>query len=292
MLSYRLVGASACADRITTALVDLADAAHQRGCDVAAQVNSVGEAFCRLKPDTGLYVNLVAILTAAARSGEPRDVADCASALSSYRRRARTSVVMRTADVLHDSSTLLVHDYSSMVMRVLAVLAQDRFRTVVVTAGEPLGQGRQVAAEAARDGHHVVYSPDLSVGRVIGSVDAFVTGVESFYADGSLANTVGTLMLSLLSREYSVKVVAPAESLKYDPRHASADMTRLTARLLVNQPDYPSPSVESWTLEDHVLDAVPAALITQYSTDQGVQPPALVGPISRQVLADWSHPLS
>lgn len=71
LLSYRLVGASACADRITTALVHLAHAANHSGRDVAIEVKNVGDSFCRLKPDTGLHFNLVAILTAAAQSGTP-----------------------------------------------------------------------------------------------------------------------------------------------------------------------------------------------------------------------------
>ncbi len=124
LLSYRLVGASACADRITTALVHLAHAANHSGRDVAIEVKNVGDSFCRLKPDTGLHFNLVAILTAAAQSGNSRDVAECPTALDAYRRHAQKALVTAAADLLRGDSTFLVQDYSSMIMRILAVLGQ------------------------------------------------------------------------------------------------------------------------------------------------------------------------
>jgi len=162
---------------------------------------------------------------------------------------------------------------------------------VIVTAGEPLGQSRRVAIEAMQAGHRVVYCPDMSVGRIIGGVDTFISGVESFYADGSLANTADTLMLSLLSWEHAVQVVAPAEPLKYDPRRTTVNLTRLAGRLLVaNKYERWLPAEQPWTLEDHVLDAVPYSMITKYITDEGAQMPSAVGAYSRPVLARWIQP--
>jgi len=50
-------------------------------------------------------------------------------------------------------------------------------------------------------------------------VDCFLTGVESFYPDGCMANTVVTVMLSLLCREHGVPVIAPTESLRLGEEH-------------------------------------------------------------------------
>lgn len=289
LLSYRLVGASACADRITTALVDVASAADRKGLAVAVEIAVAGSAFTRLKPDTGLYVNLVDILTATAQSGSARDVAACAADLDAYRSRAQATVVATTAELLQDAGIILIHDYSSVVLRILAKLAQNRPRTIVVTTGEPLGQGRRVAESAAAAGHRVIYTPDMAVGRLVDQLDAFLTGVETFYPDGSMANTVGTLMLGLLCRDRGKPVFGPAELLKYGCQYTTADPTQLTARLLPGRTSHHLPDAARWTIEDHVLDAVPSALIAGYVTDDGRTHPAEIGAKAAQLLARWMN---
>ncbi|MFG2043036.1 hypothetical protein [Dactylosporangium sp. NPDC048998] len=287
LVAYRLVGASACADRITEALVSIAVEAQSRQRDVAGDVGGAGRLFCGLKPDTALYRNLAASLREAARGGAG-EVQRAARELSEYRRAAQASVVAHTEALLEDADTLLVHDYSSMVMRVLDGLATKRPRRIVVTAGEPLGQGARVARQAAARGHKITYAPDMSVARVIDSVDGFITGVESFYADGSLTNTVGTRMLSLLCREAGVPVIAPAETLKCDADRATVTEAALSACLL-----HPWPTAEialdgNWTAVQFVLDAVPASLVTTYATETGTCLPGDVGAAARAVLARYS----
>lgn len=271
LVAYRLVGASVCADHITNALVEIAHESEQRGRDISADLLDAGAAMIALKPDTALYRNVITTLTNAAINGRAADVKTVARQLDDHRRDARISVVNRTQAVLEASHTLLVHDYSSTVERVLRGLGATRARRIVVTSGEPLCQGPNVASIAAAAGHTVTYTPDMSVARVIDEVDAYVTGVESFYLDGSLSNTVGTLMLALLCREKGVPVVAPAETLKCDRERASAADAPLTSLLLRPWPDNNAPpGVDDNNVVRFVLDAVPAALITTYVTETDV----------------------
>ncbi len=288
LVSYRLVGASACAGRITAALVAVGGESQSRRRDVAADLAHAANAFCDLKPDTALYRNLAGALVAAAGCGGAAAVADAAAGLRKYRHEAHEAVLRNAEDLLQDAGTVLVHDYSSVVLDVLARLGSRRRRRVVVTAGEPLGQGMRVARLVAAAGHDVTYSPDMSVGRVAAELDAFLTGVESFYGDGSLSNTVGTRMLGLLCREEGVSVIAPAETLKYDPDQPAAHAAGLQAHLL-----HPWPSNEvlrdtGWTAVQWVLDAVPAALVTSFVTELGVLPPVHVGARARAGLARLS----
>lgn len=292
LVSYRLVGASACADRMTAALVSVAVQSEHQRRDVGADLAEAAQMFCRLKPDTALYGNLAAVLSQAAVSGRAADVAEAGRALSDYRRAARGSVIAHARGLLEDADTLLVHDYSSMVLAIVEVLAADRLRRIVVTAGEPLGQGPRVARLAAAAGHQILYSPDMSVGRVVESIDTFIAGVESFYADGSLANTVGTHMLSLLCRENGVPVVAPAELLKYDRDRATATDAELGARLLHPWPGEEVEQGDQWNAIQFVLDPVPASLVTWFATEGGAFRPSDVGAVAEAVLtADrpWRH---
>jgi ribose 1,5-bisphosphate isomerase len=289
LVSYRLVGASACADRITETMVRLAVTAQAERRDVFAEVTLAGRRFCALKPDTALYVNTVDLMAEASRKGRAEDVVERADALARYRHQARMQVVDHAVSVLDEAETLLVHDYSSMVVRIVAELGGKRARRVVVTAGEPLGQGERVAELVAASGHRVVYIPDMSAARVIGGVDAFVTGVESFYADGSMANTVGTVMLGLLCRENNVSVIAPAECLKYDRQRSSVKSADLTARLLHPWPSSEPRQRRGWSVEDRVLDSVPGELISAYVTEVGVCGADEIGQIARSAIARVVH---
>lgn len=280
LASYRLVGASACADRITAALVSVVVESEHEQRNVCADMTEAARMFCSLKPDTALYRNLGAVLSHAAETGRAAGVLEAGQALSNYRRAAQDSVVANAGALLENADTVLVHDYSSIMLRILEVLAAERPRRIVVTAGEPLGQGPRVARLAAAAGHHIIYCPDMSVGRVIEGVDTFITGVESFYADGSLANTVGTRMLSLLCRETGVPVVAPTELLKYDRDRATVADAELGARLLHPWPGDKVEQSDQWNAVQLVLDPVPASLITSFVTESGVFRPSEVGAIA------------
>lgn len=279
LVTYRLVGASACADRITLALEALATTAEAHGRDVRSTLTDAGRRFCAIKPDTALYLNVVEYLidgdaTAAA-------VAERVLTLRAHRHDAQQRVVEQSAELLGAATTLLVHDYSSMVIRILDELGRQAPRHVVVTAGEPLGQGRRVARLVGEAGHDVTYVPDATVGRHAGRIDAFITGVETFYADGSLANTVGTLSLALLCRQFDAHVIAPAECLKLHPRRHSIRVEELTARMLHPWPGTNEGVDPTWLIDDHVLDAVPGALITSYVTERGIASASEVGALAR-----------
>lgn len=291
LVAYRLVGASACADRITNSLVLIARRSEERGRDVRVDLADAARSMCALKPDTALYRNVVEALGRAGATGRARDVASAARGLTDYRRAAQVSVVSRTQSLVERADTLLVHDYSSMVERILRGLGATRPRRVVVTAGEPLGQGPKVARLAAAAGHEVIYTPDMSVARVIDEVDFFLTGVESFYLDGSLANTVGTTMLGLLCRETQVPVVAPAETLKCDLARSSVSDAPLTARMLHPWPGGAGiPEVDE--VVRFVLDAIPASLVTTYVTETDTCEPKDVGALAQRTALELQDALT
>lgn len=284
LVSYRLVGAGACADRITTALEALAGAAQGQGFDVSTALADARDVFCALKPDTALYLNTIDYLIAGERLTAETVTARVAT-LRAHRDQAQQRVVKDTADLLESASTVLVHDYSSMVSRVLDELGRRRPRRVVVTAGEPLGQGLRVARATAAAGHEVTFVPDATVGRHATAIDAFVTGVETFYGDGSFANTVGTLGFALLCREFGSSVVAPAECLKLHCHSQGASPEELTARLLHPWPADVGGIDPSWRVDDHVLDAVPGRLVTSYVTENGPCAADEAGDVASRVIA-------
>ena len=84
-------------------------------------------------------------------------------------------------------------------------------------------------------------------------------------------------MLSLLCREHAIPVTAPTECLKYDRKRDSVEADDLTARLLNPWPRDGGSQTGSWYIEDHVLDAVPSSLVSNYVTEAGTNSPGDVG---------------
>lgn len=282
---YRLVGASACADRITGAISAVAHAASERldfVGDLEQTLGEAGQLFRALKPDTSLYANSLDFVL----RGEPTAsaVAERAEALTTYRRRSQDRIAVVAAAAVREAESILVHDYSSAVLRTLAECAHDRPRRVIVTECALLGQGPRVAQAVADMGHRVVYGSDCSIGRLAARADAFVTGVEGFFADGSFANTVGTLPIALLCREFGVPVIAPAELLKLDRSAETACVDSLHARLLHPWPAGQQLREHAAEIEDHVLDAVAADLVTCYATEHRRARPGEIGTMAVQAM--------
>ncbi len=128
--AYRLVGASACADRVTTAMVTISVESENTGRGVRDDLIDAGRLFCDLKPDTALYRNVVTMLTRTGNRGRAEDVKKTARRLADHRHAAQASVVNQAQMLLADIDTLLVHDYSSTVMSILQGLGVTRPRRV------------------------------------------------------------------------------------------------------------------------------------------------------------------
>lgn len=273
--SYEIVGASACAEAIVGALVALAEA-HRDG-DLLTELRDAGAAFRALKPNTAAYANVVDWLLrdAEGSAAEIRSSVEArARAFDAYRAFCRAAIVDAAGALLSSGTAVLIHDYSSTVLSVLAE-AGRRGMTLkaLVTAGEPLGKGAHVARLASEAGHSVVYAPDSTTGRLITRADVFLTGVETLFRDGDLANTVGTYPISLLAREHGVPVYGVTECLKIHPTQRTIAQGELSAQLLKPWPGALVELPPAAEVDTHVLDLTPAALITGLVTEQGVIAP-------------------
>lgn len=279
--SYRIVGASACVDAIMHALGDVARTAAERpGGDVARDVVRAGDLFCALKPDTAAYVNAVRWVTAdlQAEPGAPARVAAAVSRrIDAYRRhqqRSLSRIADEGANLLAPRGRVLLHDYSSTVLAVLAEVGRRGQRLhVVVTAGQPVDQGPRVAALTASYNHHVTFVPDTAIGRIMPDVDVVLTGVETLYSNGDLANTIGTYPIALVAREAKTPVYGVTECVKIHPTATGVRAADLTARLLHSWPEAASALPAGTIIRTEVLDLTPAHLVTGYITDAGVLAP-------------------
>jgi translation initiation factor 2B subunit (eIF-2B alpha/beta/delta family) len=275
--SYEIVGASTCAAAIVGALEALADADGEG--ELLADLREAGDAFRALKPSTAAYANVVDWLLRDAEdltAAEIRTaVARRAQAFAAYRSFSRTAIADAGCSLLSQGTAVLIHDYSSTVLAILEEAGRRGLTLkALVTAGEPVGKGAHVARLAADAGHAVTFAPDSSVARLVQRADLFLTGVETLFGDGDLANTVGTYPISLLAREHGVPVYGATECLKIHPSQQTASLAELTAELLKPWPAVAEELPPGTEIDLHVLDLTPAALITGLVTEQGILAPS------------------
>jgi translation initiation factor 2B subunit (eIF-2B alpha/beta/delta family) len=287
--TYRIVGASACVTAIMRALQTLAThlAARPDGSPYK-ELEDAGAHFCALKPDTAAYVNAVRWLLAGLDNSPGSEaiastVAQRAAAYAAYSRASLGKIVDEACRLLPANSHILIHDYSSTVLAVVAEAGRRRLKLrVYVTAGEPVAQGPRVARLAADAGHHVVYLPDSGIGRVMPEVNIVLSGVETLFRNGDLANTVGTYPIALVAREQQVPFYGLTERMKI---HSGVDAVTLgDLRAEVLHP-WPRPGTDlppGTDVRRQVLDLTPARLVTGYVTEEGETDPAEVsGAIDR-----------
>jgi translation initiation factor 2B subunit (eIF-2B alpha/beta/delta family) len=242
-----------------------------------------GARFCALKPDTAAYVNAVHWLLAGLdERSAPADIAATVArrveAYTAHRRLSLDRIRDQACRLLPVRGNVLIHDYSSTVLAVIAEAGRrDLGLRVYVTAGAPVDQGPRVARLAAEAGHRVVYLPDSGVGRVMGEVDIVLSGVETLFRNGDLANTVGTYPIALVARENRVPLYGVTERIKIHPGAAEMAVADLHAEVLH---PWPQPGTElppGTEIRRQVLDLTPAHLVTGYVTEEGMINPSGVG---------------
>ncbi len=281
--TYRIVGASACVTAILGALHALAqDIASQHRGNVYGELVDAGARFCALKPSTAAYANAVQwLLTGLNQDVDANEaasqVADRVNRYTTYSRRSLERIVDEACRLLPAMGHVLIHDYSSTVLAILEEAARrGNVMTVCVTAGAPVDQGPKVAHAVARAGHRPVYLPDTGIGRVMAEVDIVLSGVETLFLNGDLANTVGTYPLALVARDVRIPIYGVTERIKIHPTTDTVRAGELSARVLHAWPSDSSNLPAGTEVRREVLDLTPAALITGYVTEEGIIAPSQV----------------
>jgi methylthioribose-1-phosphate isomerase len=281
--TYRIVGASACVAAILDGLHALGrDVASRHRDNVYRELVEAASLFCSLKPNTAAYANAVQwLLFGLNENVDAKEVvtqvADRVDTYAAYSRRSLHRIIDEACRLLPARGHVLIHDYSSTVLAIIEEAARrDNLLTVYVTAGAPVDQGPKVAHEVARAGHRLVYLPDTGIGRVMAEVEIVLSGVETLFRNGDLANTVGTYPIALVARDARIPMYGVTERIKIHPTADTIRAEMLSARVLHAWPKDLCDLPNGTDVRREVLDLTPAELVTGYITEEGIIPPSHV----------------
>ena len=250
-------GASWCAWRAASALLDLAAGGHldHRAAEEAARL--VREANRSM---ASLY-NVARLFMEAYRAGGPGAAAEAMRMFLDYRSRSSDRIAQVAQEILGSGSAVATISYSSNVERILES-AGDALVRVYVAESRPGGEGVTLARSLRSRGISAVVVPDAAVHTVLGEVDMVLVGADTVTLEPCLVNKVGTLPLALAAREARVPVVAVFEAYKIHPEAVCGDVE------LVRRP---YPDAPYGIPEVPIFDRVPGRLVSLQVTEYGIE---------------------
>lgn len=176
-------------------------------------------------------------------------------------------------ELLKNSSTIMVFDYSSTIEKVICNLPKMR---IIIPESRTINGGYPFVKGLLEKGHSIHFIPDVSMLVYLKSVDAVLIGVETYYPDGTAFNTIGSDILALLCHEYNVPFYAITQTSKLDPRARFGVFKREIKKNLKNKlvSEWSDTSLsEKIDFESIELVGVSPKFITSFITEYGIIPP-------------------
>lgn len=171
---------------------------------------------------------------------------------------------------------ILIFDYSSTVEKVLRALAEDGIaREVMIPESRVIDGGRPfVEPLRSTKGYSLHFIPDAALLEGLRGCDAVLMGAETFFADGTGFNTLGSDVVGVLCAYLDIPLYFITPLIKLDIRpvyggykpRVTCDVTK---RLCDAEQDLWSDEVDCVVSE---LVAVPPQQIRAYITEEGIIP--------------------
>jgi len=260
-----------------------ADSEAVSAADLADQALSLAEYYMRTRGRFSVAVEncfsplrskLISLQAIAGRIEEVRNLLRSFSREQEKARKERQrAVAAEGAEHLSGTTSLLLYDHSSTVMNVVTALVQAGGElTLVVPESRTCAGFLPILRRGAELQCGLRLIPDAALAHAMPFCDTVLVGVETFFADGSFSNTVGTLTTAIVAKNFGIPFYAVTELTKAAAAGASevqpqqaffeplADTSQLT-KMEMLEVNYPP------------LELVPKELVTGFITEKGVLEP-------------------
>lgn len=250
-----------------------------------AELERVAGALLEEKPTMATIHNARLLIVEAAKDGaEAKDLASLREDLS-----ARADLFVRMslsavdvlgrigAQLVGDGQTIMMHSFSESVLAIFAQARQaGKQFEVICTESRPLREGRFSAGRLSASDVPVTFVTDASMAEMIHSADWVLVGADSIAVDGSVANKMGTNLLSIVADRFGVPFYVASESLKLHPMTRLGHPIRLelrsSAEVAGTDEFESSGQIE---VRNQFFDVTPPQRIRALVTERGLYAPVL-----------------
>lgn len=189
--------------------------------------------------------------------------------------KENTSKIIRfTNNILENMTAIMVFDYSSTLNEL--IINSNKEIDIYIAESRALDGGRPFIEASLAAGHRTLFFPDSTMFEVLKKCDAAFIGVESFYPNGTVFNTIGSDILAILCKTLNKPLYALTPLIKLDERNAYG-FTRLSPMpydfsIKIAQ-HWDKEIVEKVDFNGVKLVEISPTLITAIITEEGVIPP-------------------
>lgn len=295
MYYCRVLGAGNNIRMIGGMYADLAATARERGLDTRELLRRVAaiNAYFIEKRGQSSYSIIAAIRL---MTGKLHQLEDCPldevcdslqAAYAGYQERSgawKREIEAEIWNVIGSMERVLLFDYSSTVDLVMEVAAaHGKKLEVFVPESRILDGGHAYVRNGIALGHTVHYFPDAALAHFVEKVDAAFIGAETFFPNGSAANTVGSDITAILCGYFRKPLYVPTQLIKVDPKGFKGCGKKI---LYEDASSYFGLQLEpelreAADMQIAGLVTVPGELITAFITEEGVIPPSAMYAVSK-----------
>ncbi|MFA5523132.1 MAG: hypothetical protein WDA24_02135 [Tissierellales bacterium] len=181
------------------------------------------------------------------------------------------------SNIIQDGHVVMMHSYSSTLMSIFTSAAeQGKSFEVICTESRPLRESRLAVKILQSHNIKVTYISDASIWEFMPKADYIIMGADTIAWDGSVANKMGTALISQLALVCKKPVYIASEVYKLDMRTMLGYPVLLERRtkdeLIIEKDDFDS--FEGLDIINQFFDLTPARNITALITEYGVIAPS------------------
>lgn len=189
-----------------------------------------------------------------------RRISSICSEIISYSFDAVDQLSEYGSNLIKDNDTIMMHSYSSTLMGIFIKAAgKGKKFTVICTESRPLRESRVAVRILQKLKVNVIYITDASIYEFMPRTDYIIMGADSIAVDGSVANKMGTALVSKLASCCKKPVYIASELYKLDLRTRygySIQMERRTEKEVISDGDFES--LENIEVINQFFDLTPA----------------------------------
>lgn len=181
------------------------------------------------------------------------------------------------SNIIQNGDTIMMHSYSSTLMSIfISAAEQGKEFQVICTESRPLRESRLAVKILQSHNVKVTYITDASIWEFMPKADYIIMGADTITWDGSVANKMGTALISQLALVCKKPVYIASEVYKLDQRTKYGYPVVLERRtkdeIIINESDFDS--FDGLDIINQFFDLTPARNITGLITEYGVIAPS------------------
>jgi eIF-2B alpha/beta/delta-like uncharacterized protein len=185
------------------------------------------------------------------------------------------------ANMVSDNDLIMMHSYSGALMSVFQhAVSQGKKFGVICTESRPLREGRYAARILEDLGVSVTFITDASMWEFVQEADWVLVGADAITYEGSVANKMGTAMLSHLCNITKTPFFVASELFKFNPLTRKGYKIKLEKRP-VNEVIVPGDfnTMKNIRVVNQFFDLTPPCNIRGIITEMGIVPPSMINSV-------------